>query len=239
VTVAEWLDTWLKAITEEVAPKTHERYAEIVNHFLVPGLGNLQLGKLAPAHLQMAYSKWVTSGRRDGKLGGLSPRTRRHIHRILSSALARNPCEAFKKRLPKVERREMAALTADQSQHLLAAISHMRIYWPVLIALTTGMRRGEILALQWRNLDLDSGMVRVVESLEQTKIGLRMKAPKSEKTRAIALPSFAVKELGHLKRRQAEELYPSEFAKMETRWSVRASMDNRCSHEALPTNSRT
>jgi hypothetical protein len=46
MTIAQWLDTWLKAIAEEVAPKTHERYEEIVSHFLVPALGNLQLGKL-------------------------------------------------------------------------------------------------------------------------------------------------------------------------------------------------
>jgi integrase len=120
--------------------------------------------------------------------------------------LARNPCEVFKKRLPKVERREMAALTADQSQQLLEAIRHTRVYWPVLIALATGMRRGEILALRWRNVDLDRGAIRVVESLEQTRAGLRMKAPKNEKTRAVTLPAFAIEEFRRLRRRQAEEL---------------------------------
>jgi integrase len=215
MTVEQWLAKWLKAVGDEVAPLTHERYADIVNHFLAPALGRLQLNKLAPAHIQSAYSEWVSSGRRDGKPGGLSPRTRRHIHRILSSALARaleqqllvrNPCDVFKKRLPKVERREMTTLTADQSQQLLAAIRHTRVYWPVLIALATGMRRGEILALRRRNLDLDSGIVRVVESLEQTRTGLRVKAPKSEKTRSITLPAFAVEALRRLRRQQAEEL---------------------------------
>jgi integrase len=76
----------------------------------------------------------------------------------------------------------------------------------VLIALSTGMRRGEILALRWRNIDLERGIVRVVESLEQTKAALRFKAPKTEKARAITLPSFAVEELHRLKRQQAEEL---------------------------------
>jgi integrase len=112
----------------------------------------------------------------------------------------------FKKRLPKIERREMATLTADQSQLLLTALRHTRVYWPVLIALATGMRRGEILALRWRNIDLDRASVRVVESLEQTKAGIRTKAPKSEKARAITLPAFAVEELRRLKRRQSEEL---------------------------------
>jgi integrase len=68
------------------------------------------------------------------------------------------------------------------------------------------MRRGEILALRWRNVDLDRGNLRVVESLEQTKAGLRPKAPKSDKARAVTLPTFATEELRRLKRQQAEEL---------------------------------
>jgi integrase len=215
ITVREWLATWLAAVRQEVAPRTAERYGEIVDNFLVPALGKLSLAKLAPVHLQGAYSAWADGGRRDGKAGGLSAQTRRHMHRILTSALsraveqqliARNPCDAFKKRLPKAERREMATLTTEQSQGLLAALRHTRVYWPTMVAIATGMRRGEILALRWRNVDLDRGSLRVVESLEQTKAGLRAKCPKSEKARAITLPTFAVDELRRLKREQAEEL---------------------------------
>ena len=68
------------------------------------------------------------------------------------------------------------------------------------------MRWGEVLALCWRNVDLDRGSLRVVESLEQTNIGLRAKAPKGEKARAITLPAFAVDELRRLRREQAEAL---------------------------------
>lgn len=154
-------------------------------------------------------------GRRDGKPGGLSPQTRRHIHRILRTALARaveqqlivrNPADVFKKGLPKVERRELITLTADQSAWLLEALGHSRVYWPVLLALSTGMRRGEILAVRWKNVDLELGTLRVVESLEQTKTSIRFKAPKSRRHRAITLPSYAVGELRRLKREQAEAL---------------------------------
>jgi integrase len=215
MTAREWLTTWLGAVRSEVAPKTHERYGEIVNNFLIPALGGLQLGKLQQPHIQEAHNRWASGGRRDGKEGGLSPLTRRHIHRILGAALgraveqqliARNPCDVFRKRLPKVERREMTTLTTEQSQRLLAEIRHTRVYWPTLIAIATGMRRGEILALRWRSVDLDLGSVRVVESLEQTKAGLRAKAPKSERARAVTLPTFAIEELRRLKRQQAEEL---------------------------------
>src|SRR3954454_2608137 len=194
ITVREWLESWLSATRQEIAPKSFERYGEIVQSYLIPAFGKLQLSKLAPVHIQNAYSAWAINGRRDGKGGPLSPQTRRHFHRILSAALARaveqqlitrNPTEVFKKRLPKVERREFAVLNAEQSKRLLEAIGTTRVYWPVLIALTTGMRRGEILALRWRNVDLDRASIRVVESLEQTKSGLRAKAPKSEKGRRL------------------------------------------------------
>jgi integrase len=215
MTVGQWLVTWLGAVRTEISPKSHERYSEIVENFLVPALGNLPLVKLAPSHLQEAYNKWATGGRRDGKKDGLSPLTRRYIHSVIRSALsraveqqllARNPADAFKKRLPKVERKGMTTLTAEQSARLLDAIKETTVYWPALIALSTGMRRGEILALRWTNVDLDRGAARVVASLEQTKTGLRFKAPKTEKARAITLPAFVIEELRQLKRQQAEKM---------------------------------
>jgi len=215
MTVRQWLETWLIAVRQEVSPKTYERYSEIVRHFLVPALGNLQLTKLGPTHIQIAYNDLANDGRRDGKSGGLSARTRCHIHRILHSALgraveqqvlARNPAEAFRKRLPRVERRELTTLTTEQSARLLAAIKHTRVYWPVLLALSTGMRRGEVFALRWKNVDLENGALRVMESVEQTKEGIRFKAPKTERTRVITLPAFAINELRRLKLQQAEEL---------------------------------
>jgi integrase len=128
-----------------------------------------------------------------------SPRTRRHVHRILKSALARaveqqalprNPADALK-RLPKVEVEPITVLTVEQSKHLLKTISHTTTYWPTLIALSTGMRRGEVLALRWKNVDLEQGTVRVVESLEETKAGILFKSTKTDKGRAVLLPKFA------------------------------------------------
>jgi integrase len=215
LTVRQWLSKWLETVRGEISPKSHERYGEIVNGFLIPALGGLPLAKLAASDIQKAYSCWSTGGRRDGKPGGLSPLTRRYIHVILRSALARavelqllarNPAEAFKKRLPKIERKEMVTLSADESHFFLETIKESRTYWPVLVALATGMRRGEILALRWKNIDLNRGIVRVVQSLEQTKTGVRFKDTKTGRDRAITLPAFAVDELCRLKCSQAEEL---------------------------------
>lgn len=204
-TVAEWLDEWVAATKLEVSPKTHERYAEIVRCYLKPAFGAFALAKLTTADIAAGYGAFERKP---------SPRTRRHIHRILKSVLERaveqqrlprNPAAALK-RLPKVEPKPIATLTVEQSTLLLKAIRHTTTYWPTLLALATGMRRGEILALRWKNLDLDSGTVRVVESLEQTKAGLRFKSPKSEKARAVPLPKFALAELRNWKREQAEAL---------------------------------
>ena len=89
MTVCQWLTQWHRTVRDEVSPKTHERYGELVNNFLIPTLGNLPLTKLAPNHIQEVYNGWATGGRLDGKAGGLSPLTRRYIHVILKSALAR------------------------------------------------------------------------------------------------------------------------------------------------------
>jgi len=187
ITVREWLVAWLNAVRGEISPKSHERYSEIAENFLMPALGNR----------------------------GLSAPTRRYIHTVLKSALTRaveqqvlvrNPADAFKRRLPKVERKEIVTLTAEECERLLESIKDTRTYWPVLLALATGMRRGEILALRWKNVDLDRSVLRVVQSLEQTKTELRFKDTKTSRSRAITLPTFAVEELRRLKREQTEEL---------------------------------
>jgi integrase len=213
ITVGEFLKQWLETVRAQISLKSHERYSEIVNHFLMPSFGECQLTRLNPVSIQQTYNGWESSGRRDKKVGGLSPRTRVHIHRILKSALKyavqiqlliRNPADAVKP--PRAKRPTINTLTVEQSAILLQSLEGSKLYWAVLLALTTGMRRGEILALRWKNVDFDKKTVRVVESLEQTKSGLRFKAPKTEKTRAILLPTYAVKKLGTWKEEQAKQL---------------------------------
>jgi len=103
----------------------------------------------------------------------------------------------------------MATLTAEQSARLLDAVGHSHIYWPVLIALATGARHGEALALRWRNVDLDRGTVRIVESLEQTKSGLRFKSPKTDRARAIIQRSAPHSTFTATSRRRCERMPPA------------------------------
>jgi integrase len=211
-TVGQFLDRWLEHMKSQVAPRTHERYSEIARKSIAPLLGNLLLPKLQPARISAAYAKALADGRRDGK-GGLSPRTVGHMHRILRQALqqairwqilARNPADAV--RPPKVERSKMRALDPSETAALLDAVHSTRLFMPVLLAITTGMRRGEITALRWRAVDLANAQLAVVASAEQTALGVREKETKSGRARTVSLTGLALEELGRQKARQAEEL---------------------------------
>jgi integrase len=118
--------------------------------------------------------------------------------------IATNPLEDTVR--PKVERKELQTLEPDEAAKLLATAEGTRLYVPVFIALATGVRRGELLALRWRDVDLPAKTLRVVQSLEQTDAGLRFKPPKTKRSRrTIALPSSAVELLQRHKIAQLEE----------------------------------
>jgi integrase len=211
-TVAQFLDRWLVHMTAQIAPRTHERYAEIVRAYLIPALGAGLLIKLQPIAISTAYAEALTNGRRKGT-GGLSPRTVHHVHRVLKQALkqavrwqmlSRNPAEHVDP--PRVERIQMKVWDVAMMAMALERARPLRIFVPALLAGLCGLRRGEIVALRWRHVDLERRQVAVVESAEQTRAGVRLKAPKSGRGRKVALPAKAVEELRAWRTRQAQEL---------------------------------
>lgn len=213
IRTGEFLAQWRDAVRNQVSPKTHERYAQIVDHYLIPRFGACPLVKLSPIAIQQVYIDLETKGSYLNKNKGLSPKTRLDIHRIFKLALKHavrmrlitfNPADNVK--APRVVRTSIDTLTVEQSADLLEAVRNKPLYWPVLLALATGMRRGEILALRWKNVDFEKKTVRVVESIEQTKAGTRFKSPKTNRTRAILLPDYAIQELRRHKELQTENL---------------------------------
>jgi integrase len=212
MTVGHWLTRWLAEAEHVTSPKTHERYAEIVAKHLIPALGAVRLAQLAPVQIQDYYSQALASGRRDGR-GGLSAQTVRHHDRVLNVALKRaralrliaiNPLEGVIS--PRVERHEIEIPDQDQTTRLLAAAATTRLYVPIFLALATGMRRGEILALRWQEVDLATSTLRVERSMEQTAAGLRFKTPKTKRSRrAIALSPAAVEIIQDHRVKQLEE----------------------------------
>ncbi len=216
LTVAEYLARWIEHVATRTSAKTQERYEEIVRLGLVPHLGAIKLSKLRPIDIQGFYAEALKSGHMQ-RAGGLSARTVLHYHRILSQALKqavkwqllpRNPAEAVDP--PKPEHREMIALDEDQTATLIDRVKGNAVYVPVLLAVTTGLRRGEVLAFRWCDVDLDRAALTVTRTLEKTREGgLRFKQPKTRKSRrTISLPSIAV---GALRKHRVEqaELYLS------------------------------
>jgi integrase len=213
LTVDQWLASWLDGVRPSLAPRSYDRYFAIVQDYLVPAFRGIRLDRLAPVHIRDAYAKWAYEGRRDGKPGGLSASTRRYLHTIFRAALqdavemeaiARNPADVLTKKLPKRERREITVLDHEQSRILLEQAGPLFV--PILLAQATGARRGEILGLRWKNIDLNRGAIAIVEALEQTKDRVRVKSPKGDKTRTVTLPADAIAELSRIKREQAEAL---------------------------------
>jgi len=211
VTVAAFLQRWLGHMATQVSPRSHENYGAVINTNIVPLVGNVVLSKLRPDAIAAMYMTALESGRRKG--GGLSARSVCMMHRVLSQAmkqavkwqlLAQNPCDAVSP--PRVERRQMIVLDADGTAAVIEAARSKALFMPILLGALCGLRRGELAALRWRNIDLEAGQISVVASLEQTNSGVRFKPPKSGRARTVALPSLAIEELRRHRVKQAEEL---------------------------------
>ena len=194
MTVADYLKQWLSDYAStNVRPRTHERYTGIVERHLIPAVGQIKLVELRPAHIQAMYSKSLNAGRLDGKPGGLSARTVLQHHRILSEALshavkwnlvARNVANAIDP--PRPQRKEMTALDTQDVVRLLKATEgtiHNAIFH---LAVYTGLRRSEILALAWKNVDLDLVTLSVVRVMHQLPGGrVAFDEPKTAKGRRL------------------------------------------------------
>ena len=212
VTVAEFLERWLTHMTTQVDARTHVGYAEKVRKNIVPLLGQVLLTKLRSDQIEAAYTKALASGRCDGN-GGLSPRTVHHLHRILKQALklavkwkllAVNPCDAVD--APKVEKKEMKTYDMPQTVDALNEMRQTRFLIAYLLAAMCGLRRGEISALRWKNVDLDACALRVVQTARQIGTKVDYKPVKNTKGRPVALSPIMVYELRAHRARQTEEL---------------------------------
>jgi integrase len=197
-TVGDLLDAWLTDLrptvkSQTISPTTYQRYASIVKLHLKPHLGTVSLRRLSAGDITAAYGKV--------RAKGLSGQSCLHTHRVLHTALEygiktlgwlhANPAAAVRR--PKVTRKT-AILDSNTVPILLEATKGTRFEYPVALTATTGLRRGELLALRWsKSVDFERRCLIVAESLEETRIlGLRFKAPKSGKVRVLPLADVAV-----------------------------------------------
>jgi len=206
LTVGEYLDRWLKDVRDTVRRSTYEGYEYAIGPHIKPALGRIKLKDLSPAHVRWFYHDRLDSG--------LAPATVHKLHVVLHKALKaavadglipRNAAAGLK--LPRITREEIDPLSPEEARCLLEAASGDRLEALYVLALNTGMRQGELLALKWDDVDLERGVLRVRRTLTHVDKAFVLGEPKTKKSRrTIRLTSGAVQALEEHLSRQLEEM---------------------------------
>lgn len=189
VTVGEFMDSWL---ARSRRPSTQAMYEMLARCYIVPALRTIRLQELTVMQVDTFYSDLQRNG---GRKGMLSPKTIRHVHTTLRAAVN----EAVRLGLvprnvvlqaspPSPASPEMQTWTARELKAFLAAVANDRLYAAFLTAASTGLRRGELLGLRWRDLSLDEASLAVRQSLVVVNYQVITSPPKTTKARrSIAL----------------------------------------------------
>lgn len=193
ITVSEYMDYWFKSYVQVKTRKnTCDSYRLFIDYHIKPVIGNIFLYKLQPLHIQQLLTKKSKTGRADGKPGGLSSRSVKYIYSILHEALnhavkwkllSKNPA----KEVAAPERKEKPIIVwkPEETRHFLAVAGVDRFYCLFVLALTTGMRRGELLALKWKDINFETGVIQVNYTLSKVRALEPTKTEKSQRKVAV------------------------------------------------------
>ena len=225
-TVTTWLTTWYEVYAEpRLRPNTKSYYQNYINNHIIPGIGSIKLEKLTTIQIQRFYNNLQKSGRvqRDNQVElrdkSLSPRVVRGVHTLLSNCLEQavaerlilvNPAKGCK--LPKLEKKEMQILPQEKIGLYLAEADRRGLLALFYLELTTGLRRGELLALLWTDLDAEARTISVTKQVNRINGELVVSQPKTQNSvRTLAIPQQAVDLLveEHRKHPSNQYMFPS------------------------------
>lgn len=203
--VRQFMQSWLEAARPSLRERTWIRYEQYVRLQINPSVGNVALTKLSPQHLQKLYAERLAAGS--------SPTTVHHlhatIHRALRQAVRWNLVVRSVADLvdpPRDAHFEITTLSPAQARTLLATADGNRLEALFVLALTTGMRQGELLGLRWRDVDFDRGSLQVRGSLQRLGGALVVTSPKTDRSqRQVTLAPIAVTALRRHRALQAQE----------------------------------
>lgn len=201
MTFGAWLDRWYqRECKPQIRPKTQADYENRIYQHIIPELGSIPLAKLTAADFQQFYNRLKEGGRflRVDQYGpGLSDRMVKSCHvtcrmaldqAVAQGLILKNPALSCK--APVTRPKEMQVLTGEEIQRLLIQAKENNCFELLLLELTTGLRRGEILALRWDDLDFRTGTLRVERQVQRIQGKLAVSQPKTRAScRSILLPA--------------------------------------------------
>ncbi len=203
----EFLAQWLEAAKPNLGPRTWVRYEQLLRIHAVPAIGRIPLARLGPRDLQLCYAAAAATG--------ISSSTVHRLHSVLHKALRQaerwelvSRSAAALVEAPQDAPSEMSTLNAEQVQRLLTAARGNRLEALYVLAVTTGMRQGQLLGLRWQDVELDHGSLAVVRNLQPLP-GLGLTSTKRQKTEGsrhrVELGVLALEALKAHKTRQVDE----------------------------------
>lgn len=212
----DYLPDWIEGYKFSIKPTTYESYLSFITHHIVPEIGSTTVPNLRPSHLRKLYAKKLISGRADGKAGGLSARSVKYIHTIMLLALghavqdeivSRNVAELVDP--PRQEKPQIKYWEWEQAKRFLAATEKDRYHLFYLIALSTGMARGEILGLRWSDINWEKNTLSIRQTIVNTNAGPIVQASAKTENRERTLDvtgGLLAKLKEHRKKQSAEYL---------------------------------
>ncbi len=219
---ADWLQFWYEHFAKpKLRPSTQASYENNISNHIFPSLGDLPLNKLTQNHLQKFYGDVKENGRKrvvDALGKGLSDRSVRYIHTTCKSALEKaveeglirtNPTIGCK--LPPKKTKEMQVLSTQELQRFFIQAKFEGFYELFLLELCTGLRRGELLAVQWSDLNFNTGELKIDKQVSRVNGRLSITIPKTKASiRSIIIPKSVLNVLKkHKENSQSKWLFPS------------------------------
>ena len=202
--VSQWLDEWLASYTMNIKPATRSAYEEHIRVHIKPSLGDILLKQLSTRDIQQLYTNLL-------KERELSPKTVRNIHGVLHRTLEQakllgyirvNPADAAV--TPRVEKKQVETLDAEDIGKFLAAIRGTKYEYPLFVAVFTGLRQGELLGLTWDCVDFEHGMLLINKQHNRVKgdTEFRFASLKNDKARVLTVADEVIDVLKLQKQRQ-------------------------------------